>query len=134
MEKAAAGRMWLAPKVRGKPQTGARPVISSKSGKPLKNNPKKLSRSPEVNHSGCSIAEANVAQPFSVGNGHAVGAKVQLSLQVKRQQLRPLRLDDRFILRGNPVLEVDKGIVGHIVGVIDGHEHPRLAPGFVDRR
>src|SRR5271155_2329022 len=50
--------MRPATKLRGKPHTGARPTMSRRSGKPLKNRPKKPSTSPAVNHSGCSIGKA----------------------------------------------------------------------------
>jgi hypothetical protein len=49
--------MRLATITTGNPQSGARPAIKSKSGKPLKKSPKKPSRSPETNHCpGCGEA------------------------------------------------------------------------------
>ena len=75
--------MRLATKLKGKPHTGARPTINRRSGKPLKNNPKKPSTSPAVNHSGRSIGEADLAQPLTIGNGHTVRAQVQLRLQIQ---------------------------------------------------
>src|ERR1700691_1197169 len=49
--------MRLATKLRGKPQTGARPTIKRRSGKPLKKRPKKPSTSPAVNQA-ASVAVA----------------------------------------------------------------------------
>src|SRR5271165_4633833 len=68
MEIAAPGRMRPATKLRGKPHNGARPTISKRSGKPLKNSPKKPSTSPAVNHSGRPTGKVNLAfspSPFA---------------------------------------------------------------------
>src|SRR3984885_15820038 len=115
MEIATPGRMRLATKLSGKPHTGARPTISSRSGKPLKNSPKKPSTSPAVNHSGRPIGEADLAQPLAISNRHAVRAQVQLRLQVQGQQFRPLRFDHDFILCSDLVLKADEGLFGNVV-------------------
>src|ERR1700730_1695590 len=50
IENATAGRMRLDTSSRGNPQRGASPAMRSKSGNPLKNSPKKPSKSPGTNH------------------------------------------------------------------------------------
>src|SRR5271168_3237324 len=76
MEIAAPGRMRLATKLRGKPQTGARPTINRRSGKPLKKRPKKPSTSPAVNQG--KLASVAVAiRWFLRGSFYDVGLLLQ---------------------------------------------------------
>jgi hypothetical protein len=42
-----------------------------------------------------SKGQSKLRQPLAVGNGRPIGAQVQLGLQIERQQLWPLRLDNR---------------------------------------
>src|SRR5262245_63521689 len=57
-------------------------------------------------------AEAELAQPCAIGDGGAVRAQMQFRLEVERQQLRALRLDDGDILPGDLVLEGAYLLVG----------------------
>src|SRR6267378_3221539 len=93
---------------RGNPQSGASPAMRSKSGKPLKNSPKKPSKSPGTNQrADCGGAEPQVAlvalkrSRTSSRFFSATACKPRLCdlnanaiLQIQRQQLRTLGLHD----------------------------------------
>ena len=71
-------------------------------------------------------------KPLSIGNGHAVGAQVQLGLQVERQQLGPLRFDDRAILLAHAILKREQLRVGNFMTVIQCHDEARLGELVID--
>jgi len=41
-----------------------------------------------------AVGEADFAEPFAVGDGHAVGAEMELGLEVEGKELGALGFDD----------------------------------------
>src|SRR5579883_1968569 len=71
----------------------------------------------------CAEAHAKLAQPFGIRDGGAIGAQVQFSLQVQRQQFRALGFNHRDILLDNLVLKAAYLLVAEIP-VVHSHVHP----------
>src|ERR1700733_9655214 len=97
IESATPGRMRVVTSAAENPQRGARPTMSSRSGKPLKKRAKKPSQAPGTNHrerptlslggctggsatvadtSGGSVAKTEFSQPLAIGDGSAVRTKI----------------------------------------------------------
>src|SRR5260370_33278423 len=72
-----------------------------------------------------------IVEPATVGDRGSVAAQVQLSLQIQRQHLGTLGLEDWAILSKDPVLELDHWRPRLIV---HSHPHPgRAVDGIVWR-
>src|SRR5260370_27577428 len=72
-----------------------------------------------------------IAEPATIGDRGSVAAQVQLSLQIQRQHLGTLGLEDWAILSEDAVLELDHSRPRLIV-----HSHPHPGPavdGIVSR-
>src|SRR5579862_5819987 len=140
--------MRVATSVGENPRNGAKPAMSNRSGKPLKKSPNDPSTSPATNHfaegsdsvciaegilnivpsedcASCrAVVQASLLQPATISDRHAIGAHVQLRLQVERQQLRTLRLDNGNVLMADAILKAAQLLLRHVVRIVQRQHQP----------